>query len=582
MTDIHLSDERIQQIHECMGYLSELEQTDNAKFQKVMTVLEKEAKGKAQEQGINIEAIQAAYEQKLSTQINPLPTGVTLPGGLLELSKDGGGVRQKDDGISIVPKPGFVIKTLTQNANIDSNSCKKVFINVCSHDAVDEPGQKTKLDENGREVSGMNIPISVGPVRQCTDKKGKIAIAIDCIVHPEVIQRIHSDKTGYNRDFVCQLVIEYVQSKYNSIGKLEQRYKLPKIKYHAYINSETGEIVSSRHEKATVLHQQVRQRKAPTIQEIEPTKHNPKTIKNEYIAKKDELLRLRVDIGGILDDGTLISFQELCDEFKDDIIDIEESLPHRDSLKYPFLSDDIQIRHQHITKLQIETFFIQGSKSVPTVSISAWRLFIQAPGYQSSNYVLPFCVDVQSTICEFDQTNTSLKITVHVLQINMYEQPDIGSRAWKLAKGLTRQQTNRNKSNVDKYRRHHHQSVIQVESNDSVSSANSSPCVEDEALPEDLFHANDTFSRCILEQQRKERQEKAEMSKMSKSEGNDAEYIDVNDFKPGGKYYEPPKVSSLIDSTKHHQNTEKPILDLPEIRNVIGITLESNLYFELL
>ena len=70
-----------------------------------------------------------------------------------------------------------MINALLTNTEIDSNSCKKVFIIVCSHEAVDGPGQKTILDENRKEASGMNISIKVGSVRQCTDKKGRIAIA---------------------------------------------------------------------------------------------------------------------------------------------------------------------------------------------------------------------------------------------------------------------------------------------------------------------------------------------------------------------------------------------------------------------
>ena len=69
--------------------------------------------------------------------------GVILPGGKSQLKKDGSGIKTDDDeGISVTPTPGFVLKTKDKGKS-------KVFVNVCYHDEIEPPGQKKKLDNDG-------------------------------------------------------------------------------------------------------------------------------------------------------------------------------------------------------------------------------------------------------------------------------------------------------------------------------------------------------------------------------------------------------------------------------------------------
>ena len=565
-----------------MEYMNELEQADPTKFQQIMTMLEAEAKDKAEEEGIDMDAIQSAYEQRVSQQVNPLPTGVTLPGdGTLELSKDGNGVRQKDGGVDIVPTPGFVLKTsimTSSSFNLSANRTKKVFINVCSHDMIDVPAEKMKLNEDGKEVCGMNVPISVGPMRSCADKKGDAAIAVDCVVNPKVLQDVKSDETGSNRDFICQLMIEYVQSKYNSIGKLDQKYKLPKMKYHAYTNSETGEIITGNHEKASVAQQRVRQRKAPSIQEIESGNNiSPveKSISNEMKtnvkAKQEEPFNLEVSLYSILDDGRHVPLDDLFEELKQSIPSIEEADQHVYQLKYPFLCDTPEVKGKPVTHVQVSTRLKdEWCNNVPLVSMSAWCCFIRVDRYCESKTILPFCVDPQSARCQYDRGNATLTVRVNIAASRMNDKPDIGTRAWTLAKGLKGQQLERSfqkKSITDHQNSSHH-------AENEVSSSKTRPAwsIEDVVLPEDRFHANDALSQCVLEQQRKERQQRIENSSKSRSNDDDIEYIDAGDFKPGGKYYEAPKESLQ----------ERNVLSVSSIRDSIGLNIESELCFELI
>ena len=75
-------------------------------------------------------------------------TNIDLPG------------EKRPKGITITPEPGFVVKTKRNSLQT------KVFINVCTHEVIDKPGVKKKLDDKGEEVEGINIPMSVGANRK--------------------------------------------------------------------------------------------------------------------------------------------------------------------------------------------------------------------------------------------------------------------------------------------------------------------------------------------------------------------------------------------------------------------------------
>jgi hypothetical protein len=112
----------------------------------------------------------------------------------------------------------------------------QVFINVCKHAELAAPSIKKKLDENGEEVEGMNIPLSAGPARTGKDKSGIDCVIYDVIVNPQVIDDVLADPTGRHRDFICQLCIQSIEQK-NKLT-LDKRYKLPKIRYMGEIQSQ--------------------------------------------------------------------------------------------------------------------------------------------------------------------------------------------------------------------------------------------------------------------------------------------------------------------------------------------------------
>lgn len=113
-------------------------------------------------------------------------------------------------GTDVTPDPAFVLKT-TQTAG--PHIGRKVFVNVTTSDLIALPSVKTKLDADGKEQQGTNIPLSLGPPRPGKDRAGKPCVLYDVIVHPTVVQDTKDDPTGTFRHFLCELVLNYVENK---------------------------------------------------------------------------------------------------------------------------------------------------------------------------------------------------------------------------------------------------------------------------------------------------------------------------------------------------------------------------------
>lgn len=92
----------------------------------------------------------AIKTMRMNESIGVSNTNIDLPGD------------KRPKGITITPESGFVVKTKRNSLET------KVFINICTHEVIDKPGVKKKLDDKGEEVEGINIPMSVG-----ANRKGK-------------------------------------------------------------------------------------------------------------------------------------------------------------------------------------------------------------------------------------------------------------------------------------------------------------------------------------------------------------------------------------------------------------------------
>lgn len=91
------------------------------------------------------------------------------------------------------PAAGFCVRCLTTGGDgikvrMDGEG-KKLFVNICSFDAIEPPRDKAgrPVLEHRLSAEGMEFPLLVGPTRTHTDEDGNDCIAVDVIFHPSVV-----------------------------------------------------------------------------------------------------------------------------------------------------------------------------------------------------------------------------------------------------------------------------------------------------------------------------------------------------------------------------------------------------------
>ena len=99
---------------------------------------------------------------------------------------DGNPIIDEEGGAMIQPKPGFVVKTK------DLKSGTKVFVNITHHEIVEglqerriTPEEAAKLDAS---EAGVRIPLSLGDVREDSDKNGNPVQVYDFIFNTDTVK----------------------------------------------------------------------------------------------------------------------------------------------------------------------------------------------------------------------------------------------------------------------------------------------------------------------------------------------------------------------------------------------------------
>ncbi|KAF5296658.1 hypothetical protein FQR65_LT10198 [Abscondita terminalis] len=111
----------------------------------------------------------------------------------------------------IKPIPGFCIKTKEVGTDV------KVFVNICQTDAIPPPEDlsEEELERLCRTDGPCNfrIPLSIGEIRNESDKKGMDAKAIDVAINPIFFAKIESSQIFKN--FLLAAVFEGLSDKHH-------------------------------------------------------------------------------------------------------------------------------------------------------------------------------------------------------------------------------------------------------------------------------------------------------------------------------------------------------------------------------
>mmetsp|Transcript_33394 Transcript_33394/g.67382 ORF Transcript_33394/g.67382 Transcript_33394/m.67382 type:complete len:460 (-) Transcript_33394:1347-2726(-) len=448
---------------------------------------------------------------------------VALPDGTNELKADGSGVSARDDGILIQPQPGYVIKTKRElvGPSLSPFPPQKLFINVCTHDAIAVPAIKKRLDGDGKEIEGMNVPVSVGPFRETRDKAGREALSCDCVVNPTVLEADASEKFGFgvHRDFLCQFVMQCIEQKSSSSGggscKIDRKYTLPRLSYQGWVDPLTGENVDKESENAEVAKQMVRDvSKRPSIQEVGESNETasdalcqhvkksvsdaamkPSTEKPADVPAPSKAIPIAISIG--TRNGNTLPLFDFLKGFNaargDDELRVEPYLSPGDSsdsglfssqlLRFPLL-----LHSDEASSVQLTCDLKSAKPGTIRLVLSAYAMEITAEGYKRTECIFPFIVESSMCDARYDANTSVLAINLSLLS---YDGPDVGSHPWMLQRGLS----SKNKE-ASSPQRQKADVKVEVNNNDSEE--------DDDVYPEDRFHAQDAFSNYMLKKQQEE------------------------------------------------------------------------------
>ncbi|XP_062566977.1 PIH1 domain-containing protein 1-like [Saccostrea cucullata] len=111
---------------------------------------------------------------------------------------------------TVVPKPGFCLKTKKENG-------EKVFINVCQAENVPQPKDITeeellKLLES-EDPFGFRVPMSIGEPHAEIDKSGQGCIAYDVVIHPGFMEKMKDSEIF--KTFFLSVTLEGLEEKYS-------------------------------------------------------------------------------------------------------------------------------------------------------------------------------------------------------------------------------------------------------------------------------------------------------------------------------------------------------------------------------
>ncbi len=485
--------------------------------------------------------------------------GVVLPGGTSQLKSDGTGIDEKHEALRIQPKAGFVIKTTSLNPAVKppTQCAQKVFVNVCYHDAIEKMSTKKKLDGNGKEVEGLNLPLAMGPLRNCKDKNGNICQVVDTIIHPSVENdMLDEDYTGSKMDFVCQVLLQCFDKKYKELAPLDRKYKLPRMKYFGYINATSGQIERKLSKNAEICKQYVRDIKSkPRIEEIKRCSPRSNICPDENPIKKLPPLEFHVSLQTT--NGNEIQLKEY-------LADNTSGLINWDGI-IPFCLDVCtgeDSRHV-ISRVNLVASVEELEVASTTVQVSAFALYMTSSKFSRTQCILPFCVDWKKVQCNYHKDKSQLIVSAVVFRNSIYHSADVGTQPWLVTKALSMGDSN--KSTKDSIIRE--QSTLEylhknVKEDDDPfhlrspfpwkNTADIASKRPKNHLPEDQFHSKDTMSQYIMQQQEEERQEKLKKSEEDRKErerDNSIEFVNAQDFKRGGKYCSKnSNISNNIDS----------------------------------
>ena len=96
---------------------------------------------------------------------------------------------------TLTPEKGFVVKTFVKASNGTKDVLKKLFVNFCSHEAVEKPIDRygEKVSDSTKDVANAQIPMIISSLRDFKDMSGSYCHTIDVVLNPWCLKRCTND-----------------------------------------------------------------------------------------------------------------------------------------------------------------------------------------------------------------------------------------------------------------------------------------------------------------------------------------------------------------------------------------------------
>lgn len=199
---------------------------------------------------------------------------------------------------------------------------------------------------------------------------------------------------------------------------------------------------------------------------------------------------------------------------------------------------------------------------VMELDVTPYGVSLRVPSHLPIGITLPHGVAVDLVEASYDPHERVMEVRVPVNPTSYAAGPDPGSRPWLLSHALegSDQERGLNDSASDgasgataggevtapEDRYHLNSKPGKIDPFTGLPSRQEEPVDEDEELPEDRFHRDDPMSNHYIQQREGDRAEKHKRHAEEKAERDakkekdpNVEYIDTEDFEPGGKYGPP-------------------------------------------
>ncbi len=507
---------------------------------------------------------------------------IELPGN--KVLGETGLSRQKDKGLKIVPTPGFAIKTrqlsgtpmvkqpgvttdeFLESAARDGEGSDKVFINICTHEHIGQPKTQKKLDDEGKEVEGVNIPLSIGAPRLQTDKSGGRCVAVDCIINPTVLAEAIKDTTGAEKNFICQLALNYVEQKHNC--KLDQQYKLPKLRYKGDAAAPDPQWVRDTRSEPKI--EEVASEAAPAPVPREKRKPRPKQPPPPCCAfyqPPPEGVAVSLDEVDVTDlaarAGARVAFDATIGAAHDGAVCVDGAQPpmfdalaaHADRpavLVYEIGEVDPPGARQAIDG--------DDTKQALALDVSALALKLRLPGRERLELSLPFAVEPSRAAATLDAVTRRLTVLLPVDPAPIDGGADPGSQPWLISNAIRDPAAEAAEAAEAQAAVAPPKSVHERFHLNKVAVANAPALpvtslgasvpkgqrkfettadIEEMTLPEERFHQKDIMSQHYITQRESsvdEKRKRAEEEREQNKDDPNVEYIDFDDYRPGGKF----------------------------------------------